>query len=294
MESKIILIIILNIFIVLIALYIFFLYIKDKTFHTYPCYNMMSISLILLIDNIIRVIPTDNAPEGIKYIQAYILVLFDKILLNTLTIQAIIYYLGIIKTKYYYDHQKCVFLTTLIINLIISLTISSIYITNGIVDYGIYYYCKDGDIKKYTEIYFIAVSLGINAFFIIVLLVYVSNQQRKASKGIIEDLGYCHHFIRILLMFFVNVLTFIEQYLIIFDILGDADIDLLYLSTCLIIDFYYTLNKTVYDETLKIFCIKKYEKKVKKEPIKMNDISRTDEDDDDDIAPKRTESWDED
>jgi hypothetical protein len=52
--------IILNAVFILIAIYIFSLYIKDKNFHTVPCYNMIIISLLLFFDNVLRIIPVGD------------------------------------------------------------------------------------------------------------------------------------------------------------------------------------------------------------------------------------------
>jgi hypothetical protein len=279
--------IILNVFIILIAIFIFILYIKDKNFHTVPCYNMMTISLLLFFDNILRVIPTEGS-DVFQYIQAFILITFDKLLLCVLTVQAIIYYLGVIKTEFYYAKEKIIYIMSLIISVVISITLASIYISYGKVKYGIYYYSSDSELKRIIDPTFIGILLFVNLFCIIILLVYVSGKKREASKGLIEDLDYKHHFIRILLMFFVNILTFIEQYLIIYDALDGLhiDIDLLYLSTCLIIDLFYTINKTIYEETLKIFCHKNVNKP---KNIKMED----DNDEDNDDTIQRSDSWDE-
>jgi len=280
--------IILNIFIILIAVFIFTLYIKDKNFHTVPCYNMMTISLLLLLDNILRLIPTEGS-EVFQFIQAFILILFDKLLLCVLSVQAIIYYLGVIKTEVYYAKEKIIYILSLIISVVISIILASIYISHGKVNYGIYYYSSDSEIKRIIDPTFIGILILVNLFCIIILLVYVSGKKREASKGLIEDLGYGHHFIRILLMFFVNMLTFIEQYLIIYDVLDGLhiDIDLLYLSTCLIIDLFYTINKTIYEETLKIFCHKTVNNP---KNIKMED-DPNEEDNDDTL--QRSASWDE-
>jgi hypothetical protein len=281
--------IILNIFIILIAIFIFTIYIKDKQFHTVPCYNMMTISLLLFLDNILRLIPTEGS-DVCQYIQAFILITFDKLLLNVLTVQAIIYYLGVIKTQFYYANEKIIYIMSLIISVVISVILASLYISYGKVNYGIYSYSNDSELKRIIDPTFIGILIFVNLFCIIILLVYVSGKKREASKGLIEDLDYGHHFIRILLMFFVNILTFIEQYLIIYDALDGLhiDIDLLYLSTCLIIDLFYTINKTIYEETLKLFCHKAVNKP---KNIKMEDDNSNAEDNGDTL--QRSDSWEE-
>ena len=283
--------IILNVVFIFVAIYIFILYVKDKNFHTVPCYNMIIITLLLFFDNVLRIIPV-GSNDIMQYIQAFILVFFDKVLLNILTIQAIIYYLGVIKTQIYYANEKVIYITSFVINLIIGIILASIYIiVNGKTKYGIYWYCGDSitNLKKIIDSTFIGILIAINFFCILILLIYISGKKRKASRGEIEDLGYCHHFTRVLLMFFVNMLTFIEQYFIIYDVFdyNVVNVDLVYLSTCLIIDLFYTLNKTIYDETCVIFCHKNIKKP---KQLLMEDTTSSKEDDEDEKI--RSESWD--
>ena len=271
---------ILNAFLILIAIYIFILYVKDKNFHEIPCYNMMIISLLLFLDNVLRVIPVGNT-DALQVIQAFILVFFDKFLLNTLTVQAILFYFGVILNKKYEKNKKAIFITSFSISFIISIILATIYIIiGGRTSYGIYWYCGDNSVKKIIDPIFVGILIAINSFCILILLGYLYNKINKVSKGEIEDLDYCHNFTRVLLMFFVNMLTFIEQYLIIFDVFdfNEVNVDFIYLSTCLIIDLYYTLNKTIYDETCFIFC----NKPVKK-PKKMTD--------EEEENLQRSESW---
>lgn len=280
---------ILNAFLILIAIYIFILYVKDKNFHEIPCYNMMIISLLLFLDNVLRVIPVGNT-DALQVIQAFILVFFDKFLLNTLTVQAILFYFGVILNKKYEKNKKAIFITSFSISFIISIILATTYIIiGGRTSYGIYWYCGDNSVKKIIDPIFVGILIAINSFCILILLGYLYNKINKVSKGEIEDLDYCHNFTRVLLMFFVNMLTFIEQYLIIFDVFdfNEVNVDFIYLSTCLIIDLFYTINKTIYDETCVIFCHKNIKKP---KNILMEETTSSKEDDDDNMI--RSESWD--
>ena len=49
---------ILNAVMILIGIYLAFLFIKSKALHTYSCYNIAIMSCTILLDNIIRIIPT--------------------------------------------------------------------------------------------------------------------------------------------------------------------------------------------------------------------------------------------
>ena len=94
-------------------------------------------------------------------------------------------------------------------------------------------------------------------------------------------------------MFFLNTLIFVVASLKNFEILKRKYEDLLYLTTCLIIGLFNSLNKIVYKETLKIFCKKNYEGKYLN--LFISEIRKNEEDENDDSIEdeggiKRTKS----
>ena len=298
MEVIYIITIILNIIIILITLYLIFLFIKSKTFHIYPCYNIMALSFILFFDNILRLIPTEKAPRGFQYIQAFLLTCLDKLVITTITSQAIIIYLGVCQTKLYFNNERLVYFLTLFSGIIISIIITSIYISFGITNYpdektgepgSIYYYCTGPSTKITIDTVFNSVFLFLNTLVIGLLLMFLSS--KKETLGIIEDLDYGHHHTKIIIMFFVNSLTIVESYLIIYDKLPYEYVDLIYLSTCLIIDLYYTINKIIIKETMKIFCKNVYDRKY---PADGQTNSISEEGEGEELHKKRKDSFDED
>ena len=58
---------VLNSVMILIGIYLAFLFIKSKALHTYSCYNIAIMSTTILLDNIIKIIPTywDNKNRNI-------------------------------------------------------------------------------------------------------------------------------------------------------------------------------------------------------------------------------------
>lgn len=265
-EKKILIpIIFLNSFMILISLYLSILYIKSKRLHILACANFIILSFIILFDNILRIIPLPDDKEALHYVQAFLLIFLDKLLLSTIVFQTFITYFGVVKTKFYYKHEKKIFFSGFIINLIICIVLAIVFlaISEELESYGLYYYCQDKTAKHTTDAIFNGIYLFINSFCIIILLIYMSTKKEEAEEGIIEDLDYGKHFSKILSMFIINTLAFIESYLIIYDKIPVPDdyIDLVYLITCLIIDLFYTMNKIIMKETLKLFCPKIYEMK---------------------------------
>lgn len=302
MEGAQIAIYILNGVIIFITLYLIFLYIKSDTFRIYPCYNILIISFIVLYDNIIRLLPLRFIKAikifaAFKYTQAFLLTFMDKLLLTTITCQVVITYLGVCHTRFYFDSEKQIFVSTLLIGVIISIIISLVYIIlpGKLANYGDYFYCYDfGYIKKIIDIIFNGFFLLITIALTLLLLGYIGTKKKEVSLGLIEDLDYGHHFTKILIMFIVNSLLFIESFLIVFDvdfIYRIFNIDLLYLISCLVILLYYTINKKVIQETTKIFCYNYYKKTVEADKKKFDSSLTGDEDEDEDEAEKRTESF---
>lgn len=281
---------ILNAFIILITFYLIFVYLKSKEFHQFQCYNIIILSIIIFFDNILRLIPMDIFI--LRHIQAIVLTLFDKLILTIITSQALILYYGVCHTKLYYKREKYIFFISFFIGLFISIVLSLLYVIIGDIKIGeggitnyenesIYFYAIGTDFKKIADSIFNGILLFLNLFFSIILLIFIARKRKQVSLGIIEDLDYGHHNIKIILMLIINSFMFVESYLIIYEKLPDDFIDLIYLISCLLVDLYYSINKIIIKETLKIFCKKYYDKKYpqikKKETI---DIGVSDDEED--------------
>ena len=272
---------VMNVFIMIISFYLLFLYIKSPTFRSYPLYNNMILSFCIFLDNAFRLI---HFPENSKLCdtQAYLLVFLDKFLLIALTFYAFLLYLIVIHTKFYTDNEKKIFFINLFLNIGISLIITIIFMFfNGTTYYGPgICYCDD-IIKKLPDTIITFVLIVINIFCLLKLLIYLSEKIKEVSIGQINDLNYGKYYTKILFMFFINGSTLMETLSIINNFIDGEYIDLLYVSTYLIVDLVYTLNETVYKMTLQIFCVKIYNKK-------YPSIKRGDTLSDDDDSPKNS------
>lgn len=284
---------ILNFIIIFTTCYLIFLLVKSKAFKIFPCYNITIISFVIFFDNIFRIVYVGDITV-LAYIQAFLLTFLDKFLLTAITSQAVITYLGVCQTKVYFNNEKKIFLSTLIIGLVVSVILSLLYIIIGkTISYGLYYYCGDSHTKRISDTIFNAVFLLINCFCCIILLIFISKKKKEASLGIIEDLDYSHHHTKIILMFIVNSILFIESYLIIYDSFPLDEVDLIYLITCILALAYYTINKITIKETLRIFCPKYYEKKyptVKKDDT-LTGVGDGEGDEEEGEKAARTESF---
>ena len=259
--------IILNVFMLIISLFLFVLLIKSKAFEIYQCYNILMFSLAILIDCFVRIIPfTDddsNSHSFFEYLQAFLLTFFDKIILAVLSTQTILVYLGVIHTKKYFENDKKVFLISFIINIVICLVLAIIYISVGIhqTHHRLYFYSNSGDFKTVADPIFNTVYFVCTLYCSSILIIYLFKKIKEVKKGLIEDADYNHHFKRALIMALLNIITFIESYLIMFDVLNGEKTDIIYLSTLLLINLFNCGNKTVIKETMKIFCKNKYKQR---------------------------------
>ena len=77
-------------FMALITLYLTILYIKSEAFHTYSCYNIILMSIVLLLDCILKMIPSDSGTEGFEFVLAIIKNFFDKMILAVLSMQVLV------------------------------------------------------------------------------------------------------------------------------------------------------------------------------------------------------------
>ena len=250
---------ILNVLMILIGIYLFVLYLKSKDFQTYSTFNILFMSLTILLDNIARIIPSKSLPNFFHYLQAFILVLCDKMILSFLSMQIVVIYIAIMWEETYFKNEKKIFIIGTIICIAISAVITSlfIWIPNELYEGSSYYYCVNKwKGKIIIDVVFNSILLCLNFFCIVVLLVYFSKKKKEVESGKIEDYGYKEKFIRFLILFFVNILFITESFLIIYEKLP-GNVDFIYLCSCLVVDLCYSINSNVIKETKKLFCRKK-------------------------------------
>ena len=266
--------IIVAILMALITLYLTILYIKSEAFHTYSCYNIILMSIVILLDSLLQLVPkgfgNDGEYEGWEYVKDLVTIFFDKMILSVLAMQVIVLYMGIIHSKYYFEHEKVIFIVGTIVSAIISGILAAIYSSIRWVEIdGIYIYDEDEEndtadqeaskrtlSRKVIEAIFCGVLFLANVFCLIVVMAHISKKNKEAKAGIIEDLGYERQLIRFLFIFFINIIAIAVSGIIMnFKLMKKSD-EIIYLVVCFAIDLCYSVNKTVYVETVKLFCKK--------------------------------------
>ena len=283
-----VLLFILNFFMLIISIFLFYLIIKSKAFNNYQCYNAIIFSLVILLDCIVRMISFSGSLW--EYLQAFLLTFFDKVILATITTHIILFYLGVIHTKKFYDNDKIAFYISFVINFVVCLVLTILYIKlegiyqpngNG------YFYCRSTKFKEILDPIFNSVYLIPNLYCSFILITFLLGKIKEVKSGITEDYDYNRNFKRTLIMTLLNIICFLESYLIIFDVLGGPKTDIIYLSTLLLICLCNCLNKTVIKETMKIFCKNKYKQKYGNEE-KGNQIDEEEDENDEKLIQTNT------
>ena len=264
---KHILTIVINGLIILICLIVTILYIKCKALHTYPCYNKLTVNLIILVNNIFRVIPfqlyRDNIGKFPKGLQAFILIFTDKFYLIILTNQIVIQYFGIMLTNFYFKNEKKIFIYGTILSAIISLIIAGIFIKDGVEEKRdkLYYYGISGSTYKIImDTIYNGILLTINVVSLTIIIINSAIRSKIAKSSGVGNSNYEYNFTQALIKFIVNAITYVIAFLIIYRALSGSDLtDFLYLIGCLIVEVAYCFNRAVIREICKICCCKIYE-----------------------------------
>ena len=209
---------VMNGLIILISIYVLFLYIKSEQFHSYSCAYIVILSISILVDNILRVIPIGRQDHinALSYIQAFILTSLDKYILLALTMQVFIIYLGIMKTNFYYAHKKAIFYISFFSGLGLSFLIGGLFLMNGLTCYGLYNYVDDLGNKGTFDTIFNSIFLGLNTFFCIIIILNICIRKEEIEKEMLNENDYEHDLNRMIIIFITNTLFYVESFLIMF------------------------------------------------------------------------------
>lgn len=262
---------IISIIIVIITACLIIVYWKTVSLHSYPCYFNILLSLVISLDNILRLIPLSNGDKEIDknfgcQFQAFVLLFFDKFMLAAMTVYSTISFLGVVKFDFYKLYEKLIFIISIVISFVISLFCAVLFMLNGVAKPGnVCYANSEAKIVNKKIIDSIITSfLGVlNVYFLIHLLFYIFNiiKENKNNKDERKAGNYLLHFWKFLTVLIIDLITFITVILIINDIyltvLSDYHIyDLSYVIMSLIVVLLYTINSRIIEEFKKILCCK--------------------------------------
>ena len=254
--------------IIIIAIYITAVYIalrlsfnkanasQNNMIKSYPCYLNIILSLVIAINNLTRLITTKEENSFACQIQAFVLAVFDKLISTTITVNSYLTYRGLCDNEYYIEHIKQFFIITNLIGLIISIIFGLIFTIRGTTYFKVCY-VNGGAPKEIPDSILTGILFLIYLYCTLKTILFLI-KNIKNIKGDNEreyQKTFSLHFYRMLLSLFLCSLFFLVTLLIINDsLLFSYDyIDLTFITLCLFIDLFYTLNRTVVKQTLKCF-----------------------------------------
>jgi len=277
--------------IALITIYLIALFIKSEVFKSYSCFNIMLMSIVLFLDCLLLPITgliKDKHPAG-QFIFYLFKIFFNRMIFSVLSLQVIIVYAGIIHTEFYYSHEKSFVVIGDIICVIVSGALAVVYCSirwvrdkNGKMIFDTEFENdNEGEISKralggqIVEAIFCGVIFFVNVFFLVVVISHISRKRREAKAGLIQDLGYGNQLLRFSLIISVNLIAIVYSGIVInfYKNLGIQKEHfqyyvLVFPIILFLIQLCFMINKTMYQETLKIFCKKKYQESDENERLK--------------------------
>ena len=275
---------VMNFLIIAISLYLLIIYIVSKSFRSYPCYLNIILSFVIAIDNILRLLRLEDSGTIVCYFQAFTLALFDKLIFSSITVNTFLTYIGVKKYELFKAKMKILFLASNIIGLIIGLIFAIFFI---IMDepqkYENVCYVKSSSYKEISDTITTFFLFLINSYCNLNLLLYLLKVIKELYVIGRNVKDFSKHFFRIFISLIITTISFLIVILIINDSLFFEDdlIDLCYITICLILDLFFTFNKTVINETYKLFCCKKdmEEKEKENDPIELDNKNEKEDDD---------------
>ena len=259
--------IVISIIIAIFAIFLIIIYSVNRKFRSFPCYFNILFTSIIALDYIIRLIPGgkgtgkgDEKPKDILcHIQAFSLTLFDKLMLTVMTVYSIIADLGTFQIYFYNSHQKLIFIILIIISLIVSLIPSLLFYLNGISNRSQFCYVETkNNFKKIVDTSVTGILLIISLFCIIKLLINIyqlkKERQNNNENERTNEKGINYHFIRFIASFFINLATFGYVIILINKVFNMESfiMDLVYILLSLIAEMFFTINRELIKEVIKI------------------------------------------
>lgn len=298
-----------SLFMLIFSILMTITYCKDRYFHRkiddpimrkvnlYPCYFNIFYCTIISLSSAIRLIPykliNDPNEQGKFYflcsIQSFLVSLFDQFLISLITIYSIVNYLSVCKINFYKNHLKAIYISLISTGFLISLALTIIYFYNGINDKDILcYIVTRNDFKIMSNFIYISILFAITLFCLISLIhnlrkikneFQINGNVRKAKKS--------YNFVkRFILALIINIIVFTYLILLIIKVFPPGSYkDLIYIVVCLVIEIFFTINKSLYNAFMRLITCNKIEKFKDKSDIADEILAdeKNEEEDEDDV-----------
>ena len=242
---------------------------KSNAFKTYSFCYIIIFNIILLLDNIFRISPFDDKDTNefniFEKIQAFGLIAVNKLEISVITMQNCIYYLGMIKTNTYKSNEKLIFFMTLLISILITASIVIIFIFKvKLKAFRVYCYTETNELTIIIDSAFHSVFYLANFYFLFYLIIYFCCKIKKVKSGILKDMDYKHYLCKTFIIFILITFLVVHSYFSNIYEFRESYYDIFYLIDAFLLDLIYCFNRTLVEETLKIFCKNTYKEKFEK------------------------------
>ena len=300
MSTHSIALILISLIIVLFTILIICIYSKGESFKSYPCYFNIFFCLAITIDNLMRLLHlSPNSQEAKQsdassmcWMQAIFLSFFDKIILNSITSYSIIHFLGIHMQLFYEQNLKKIYIILVIISICLSILLTLIFCLNGLsLTSEICYPDTKNDTKKILDTIYTCILLFIDIVCISLIIYGVCRLSRnyKESKDAMKMNASRKYICRFIIDLLINIIVFGYIILLInkkvFFIDDDHKYmkDIIYISLCLIVELFFTINSELSKELMRLLTCNKVEKFKKKEGPEDERLSETEEIENEDV-----------
>ena len=252
------LIIVVTIYITLVYISLRISFRKNKTnptsmiIRSYPCYLNIILILIIEINNLTRLITTSEEDSFACKLQAFILACFDKLIGTQITVNAFLTYKGLTDNDYYIQHIKPLFIILNSIALLISFIFALIFTIRG-TTYSTICYVKGEPPKEIPDTIITSILFSIYLFCSLKTTLYLAKTIKELSFENENHKTFTFHYYRMCFSLILCSFFFIITLLIINDSLFFSFdyVDIVFITLCLIIDLFFTINITIVKQTIK-------------------------------------------
>ena len=295
--------IIFSILMIVFTILLIIIYSRDKFFQGYRnyindinninklylCYFNIFFCSIIVFSNLVRLIPEAftveksdaNHQNFLCKLQAFIACLLDKLLISLMTNYSIFNYLSLFKQDFYKKYLKRIYLSLISIGFLISLILSIIFICQGVSIKDIV--CS---IHTRTPTKIIIDNIFTGSLFIIniyclgFIIKNLFDLSKKYSiEGNEKHFKRSSHFLhRYTLDLIINIVAFTYTILVINKAFPRGSYkDFIYISVCLIVELFFTINESLYKAFIRLITCGKYyrleeEKENEGQKDKINDM----------------------
>ena len=243
--------------IIFIAVALIALYCADTKFKDYSSKFNILFTLILALDNVIRLIPGArddhqdskdmNQEEGLFCkMQAFLLTFFDKLMFTLMTSYSCISCIVLCNKEEYRNKnkEKKLYFFSILISVFLSIVSSIIFYAQGISDRSEFCYVETKSLFKQWVDSTITIVLFIINFICIILILIQLNIMKKENWNSLQNESYNYDFKRFIIGLIINIMIFVNVFLLIIKSMPfDSYVkDIIYILLSFLVDLYIIVN----------------------------------------------------